>query len=87
MSDFRRTGHSPCNLRQQLCDAIEGERFNPKTRWHENIGGPEQARRLTGLLWNCTDTVPSPTCDDAGIRRGSTYAQLSRQLRQELADS
>ena len=79
-----RTGHSPCNLREQLCEAIEAERFTPKTCWHENIGGPEQARRVTGRLWNCTDVVPGTVCEDAGIPRGSSFAQLSRQLRQEL---
>ena len=79
-----RTGHMPGSLRGELCKAIEAQRLPPKTRWHENIGGPEDVRRVTGLLWNCTDVVPGTVCEDAGIPRGSSFAQLARQLRQDL---
>ena len=79
-----RAGHMPGSLREQLCEAIEAERFESTTRWHENVGGHEQARRITGVLWNSTDVVPGTVCEEAGIPRGSSYAQLVRQLRQEL---
>jgi hypothetical protein len=79
-----RTGHVPGTLREQLCDAIEAERFEPKTRLHENIGGLEHARQVTGGLWNCTDVVPGAICEDAGIPHGSSFVQLVQQLRQEL---
>jgi hypothetical protein len=39
------------HLREKLCEAIEAERFEPKTRWQENIGGLKQACRVTGRGW------------------------------------
>jgi|SRR5271166_4431066 len=83
MNKTTRSGHMPGSLREQLCDAIEAERFGTKACWHENIGGAGKARRVTGWLWSCTDVVPGTICEDAAVPRGSSYAQLVRQLRRE----
>ena len=83
-STLPRGGHMPSHLREKPFEAIEAERFAPYTRWQVNVGGPEQARRVTGRLWNCTDVVPGAICEDAGIPRGRSFAQRVRQLRHEL---
>jgi hypothetical protein len=41
-------------------------------------------RRLTGQLWNRTDTVPGSICNLVQIPQGSTYAQLVRMIRGEV---
>jgi hypothetical protein len=44
----------------------------------------DEARRLSGQLWNCTDVLPSSLCGDLDLAQGSTYAVAARKLRQEL---
>ncbi|MDP9165814.1 MAG: hypothetical protein M3O32_07105 [Actinomycetota bacterium] len=39
--------------------------------------------RLAGLLWNCTDVMPSGLCEDLELPAGSSYAQAARKLRRK----
>ena len=41
----------------------------------------ERAIWLTGQLRNCRDILPGSACALAGLRSGSTYAQLVRRVR------
>ncbi len=40
---------------------------------------------LTGQLWHCTSILPGSVCDSLDLRRGATYAQGARRLREEAA--
>jgi hypothetical protein len=64
-----------------------GETFHhpAEQRWWGGLTPQEQARWLTGQLWNCTDTLPGDFCEDLDIPRGSTVAQCVRVLRREGA--
>jgi hypothetical protein len=62
------SGHGPESLRVALQDAVYDE--DNKALW-----------RLTGKLWNCSDTMPGEVCEQAQMPRGSTYAQFARQFR------
>jgi hypothetical protein len=46
-------------------------------------------RRLLGLLWNCTDQMPSDLVDELGGWLGwegvGTYAQAAQRLHRELS--
>ena len=39
------------------------------------------AGRLTGLLWDCTDTMPRALCSLLDMPHGSTYSQGARAYR------
>jgi hypothetical protein len=83
--------HSSGDLREAFCDMIE-DVFNspgsPRDRWptFRDEGGrsPDQ---LCGLLWNCNDICPGDVCDNADTPRGSTYAQVARNLRHWAAQA
>jgi hypothetical protein len=59
------------SLRQQ----IQWETWSPR----------ERAIWLTGQLWNCCDILPGTACLQASLPTGSTYAQLVRRARNEIA--
>lgn len=44
-------------------------------------GEPLTVRRLSGLLWNCTDVLPGLWCDELDLSAGSTYARAARLVR------
>jgi hypothetical protein len=68
--------HMPSDLREEFIDVID--RFN-------SVGNDDdELKRLTGKLWNCTDTLPGNTCIRLEVAIGSTYAQAARQLRRTL---
>ena len=39
---------------------------------------------IAGRLWRCTDMLPGGDCETMAIRRGSTYAQAARQVKQDI---
>jgi hypothetical protein len=47
----------------------------------------ERAIWMTGQLWNCHDILPGSVCALAGLSQGSSYAQLVRQLRNNIETS
>ncbi len=55
--------------------AVEGDHRGQALTWG----------RLTGLLWNCTDTAPVDCCEALEFAQGSTYAQLARSLKKSVA--
>ncbi|MGW6258779.1 hypothetical protein [Streptomyces sp. NPDC055085] len=69
------SGHAPGGLRDRFAELIESGDWRTSPEFF----------RLTGRLWNCTDTVPSYYCREVDEPTGSTYAQLSRTLRKFLA--
>ena len=68
-----RGGHAPDTLRVEfeelVCDASDV------------AAQEERLERLCGLLWNCTDIMPSDLCQELDLPQGSTYAQGARHLK------
>ena len=77
-------GHAPGSLREELMDAFDLPYSDQSAWWERLSGGKSRARRLCGLLWNCTDTVPELVCCEAGVPTGSSYAVLVRHLKRNL---
>ncbi len=84
-----RGGHAPGDIRDAFEEAIEAFQ-----QW--DGGEPEPLvdvrdqdvpiSRICGLLWNCTDIMPSVACGafgyfDDDLPQGSTYAQGARRLK------
>ncbi len=65
------SGHAATGSRQDFLDHIEA-RTPPED---------PALRRLIGKLWNCTDTLGTPYCQDVGVPPGSTFAQAVRSMR------
>jgi hypothetical protein len=78
-------GHAPGHLRDAFCEAVQA--------FHDWRDGPEPTVELNeaevpisavcGLLWNCTDALPSHECtalEDRDIRAGS-YAGAARAMK------
>jgi hypothetical protein len=68
MSTLPAAGHAPGHLRDAFCEAIAGR-------------DDDELHRLSGLLWTCTDTLPSAFCGSLDLPDGSTYAQAARAVR------
>jgi len=80
-----RGGHAPGHLRDAFKVLVE-ECQSSDTIPETFTDGDETwaSRRLIGLLWNCTDTMPSDLCADLELHQGSTYARGARELVREL---
>jgi hypothetical protein len=81
-------GHAPGHLRAAFTDWVEQRTVAPEdddlqTAYIDNE--PRSIRWLIGMLWNCTDTLPSGYCDDLDLPRGSTYAQAVRDVTHDPA--
>ena len=54
-------------------------------------GGPDEAERalhsLCGLLWNCTDALPSRLCRELRLPTGVTYASAARKVRWRITSA
>ncbi len=68
-----RGGHAPGDLREQFENLV----------YEDSDTALEQRRleRLSGLLWNCGDIMPSGLCGHLELPSGSTYAQGARYLK------
>ena len=72
-------GHAPGHLREGYIELVEDRFGRPaKDSLVEVDGESKDLRWFTGQLWNCTDIVPSDTCDLLDIRSGSSFAQAAR---------
>lgn len=71
-------GHAPGHLRDAFLDALEAEQFPDDARPLEHLEA--DTAHAAGLLWNCTDTMPSGVCADLELPVGSTYAQGARRV-------
>jgi hypothetical protein len=80
------SGHAVADIREDLLAALEAARLSSsERRWFMHLsGGHSEAVRLIGKLWNCTDTIPSTVCELYPIQRGSSYAQLVRELKRDV---
>jgi hypothetical protein len=76
--DASQGGHAPGILRgafddmAELGDVVDGTLYD---------GAPLTVERLTGLLWDCTDTMPRVQCSLLDMPQGSTYSQAVREYR------
>jgi hypothetical protein len=71
-------GHVGGHLREPFCEYAETGELPEGTR---HRGRELDIRALTGLLWNCTDTMPSGTCTALDLPAGSSYAAGARAVR------
>ncbi len=76
--------HAQGHVREAFLNAVTAREADDLAREEiiarDRAGRPLTWGRVRGLLWNCTDVVPGPYCDDLGAPRGSTYAQVVRGL-------
>ncbi len=95
----RRGGHFPGHLRDAFVDAADAMReadgrdalVRARVRIDDWRTGEERHYTLPqifGMMWNCTDIMPSLLCNEIGdindaIRPGCTYAQGARALKRE----
>jgi hypothetical protein len=63
-------GHAPSDIREEVCE-LAGDR---------NLWESKRSQQVWGILWNCTDIVPSGTCWVLDEPLGSTYAMLARSM-------
>lgn len=73
----RHGGHAGGNLREPFYDYVMSGEMDAPVVWGRRIS----IRELTGLLWNCTDIMPSEACEALDLLRGATYARGARHLR------
>jgi len=78
----RRGGHAGGHLREPFVEWAETGEF-PAEVTHN--GRPLDIESLTGLLWCCSDVMPSGTCAALDMPAGSTYAQGARKVRGQLS--
>jgi hypothetical protein len=78
----RNGGHAGGHLRDPFCEWVETGEI---PAWAEHRGEPLTVDRLVGLLWNCSDIMPSWECGELNLRAGSTYAQGARVVQRRLA--
>ena len=83
-------------MRDAFLDAIEAVRQWPDGEPEPTIevrGQMIPVNRVCGLVWNCTDIMPSLFCDEMGYmvddfpRAGATYAQAARVLKSVITQS
>jgi hypothetical protein len=74
-------GHVGGHLRDPFCEYAESGELPGGIRHN---GRDLDARALAGLLWNCTDIMPSSTCSALGLPPGSSYAAGAREVRAQL---
>jgi hypothetical protein len=63
---------SPTDFRADFCGELEAYAATGEAT--------KKLDRLCGELWNCTDVLPSTTCNDANVPRGSTYSQAAQSV-------
>lgn len=76
---YLRYGHAPGDLRDAFAETIELDLQEVELR-----GEKISLRRLCGLLWNCTDTLPQQIADNLDEPRLGTYAAAARALMASL---
>ena len=78
-----RGGHAPGYLRDAFLEWLEeyqDVRIAPETCEYDDETVP--VNDVLGLLWNCTDIMPSWDCDTLDLRPGSTYARGVRKVKE-----
>ena len=70
-----KAGHAPGDLRDAFHDLVEQSPTHVEFR-----GEQVRARRLCGLLWNCTDILPRWIGDELDIPQAATYAVAAREV-------
>ena len=94
-SDYEpsRGGHAPGDLRdafEELQEAYAASDDGGDVPGIEYRGREISGIELCGLLWNCSDIMPSLLCEalenccDVPVRQGSTYAFGARRLKELL---
>jgi hypothetical protein len=88
--DFSRGGHAHSHLREWFLSYLDGETNPADERRRPSLW------KLTGVLWNCDDTLPrqftgdldswcqTPWCPLCEGARPGTYAHLARLVRAHL---
>lgn len=76
-----RNGHAGGHLREPFADLVESGQVPADS---EHNRQPLSPRRLTDLLWNCTDVMPGALCRDLDLPTGSNYAQGARRYRTSM---
>ena len=71
-----RGGHAPGHFRNRFRELIEDGDSEVDVK-----GEYPSLAEMAGLLWNCTDTMPSTLCSGLDAPTGSSYAQGSRSIR------
>jgi hypothetical protein len=68
-----RGGRAPGHLRDEFKELV----------YEDSDAATEQGRleRLCGLLWNCSQIMPSALCDYLDLPSGSTFAKGARYLK------
>jgi hypothetical protein len=81
-------GHAPGNVRDAFLAAI-----NAFEKWREGPeptveleGGAVPISQVCGLLWNCTDQMPSGSWGRMDEPDGRTYAMGARVLKGPVAE-
>ena len=74
----QRGGHAPSHLREAFEAWVAADR--PPAIEVGMDKTTVSARRLRGILWNCSDTMPSDLCAALDMPAGSSYAMAARQL-------
>ena len=69
--------HYPGHLHEEFQDVIVD-------LYVDEVCPTETHSAIAGRLWRCTDMLPGCDCETMAIRRGSTYAQAARQVKQDL---
>jgi hypothetical protein len=71
-----KSGHLSVDPRADFCGELES---------YAVTGAATSALdHLCGQLWNCSDTLPALTCNDADVPRGSTYAAAAQRIRRTI---
>lgn len=76
--------HFPGHIRDAFTNWVESRM--PEVATIEIRYQPHEvpARRLLGMVWHCTDILPSDLCSLLGIEAGSTYARAAQSLHRSL---
>ncbi len=77
-----RGGHAPGHIREAFIEGVD-QSFVSEFTLDSEIEGQEglTVRQAIGLVWNCTDIMPSTECSTLELPIGSTYAQGARRLK------
>ena len=83
----QRGGHSPGYLRdafEQWLSDWNGREVSP-SEMCEYDGEQVKLTWLLGMLWNCTDTMPSHLCSFMDIPQSSSYAVGVRTVKKSIS--
>ncbi len=79
-----RGGHAPGYLRDAFLEWLPSWSHlvadQPDTCEYDGETVP--LKDVFGLLWNCTDIMPSTACEQLDLRQGSTYAMGVRKVKE-----